>query len=564
MATPSNGTCADAPVAHVPGSIARPLVFWTGIGLLVLGVALVFVEFVHTRAVHLLPSQVGVTPLGLLGVLCDVVGITLAGIALLPRAWRGQKAVGEASVPVDLPNAETSGSAPPAASAHLLAMDSAILTRTHWLTLTRLFAGLVIDTMKPATIGFVLPGMKAEYGISAVEVALFPAFALTGTTVGAVLFGYLADVIGRRASFMLTAFILAGAAVCGLMPAFVWQLATCFLMGLAAGGELPLIYAMLAETMPAKHRGWLSVTIAGVGGLAGLLVASWLALLLEPAFTWRALWLPNLPTALAMLLLLRWIPESPRYLMLRGFHAEAQSAMALVGVRVQGALQGLAAPLRPRSPREMFAPGLRGTTVTLCCYGLAWGLSNWGFVTFLPVMLRDSLGLDAAAASGLLAGASLMALPGTLAAAALFAFWSSKKTAVLAGATTGLTIAAFGLGQPLLAGRLDLVQAVLVGVLVASSSMIGVLAPYSVELFPTALRGAGSGVVSASSKLGGLFAPGLIGGLLTLSPGLLAPALVVAVPIGGATLLMAARAAETRGRRLEEVSGEAPVLALSH
>jgi putative MFS transporter len=542
------------------------LVFSTGISLLVLGVTLVFVEFVQTRASHLLPSQVGVTPLGLAGVLCDVVGITLAGIGLVPRAGRSRKAVADLPMATQPPAAETSETSEPVAptdSAELLAMDSANLTRTHWLMLVRLFAGLVIDTMKPATIGFVLPGMKAEYGISAVEVSLFPVLALTGTTVGAILFGYLADVIGRRASFMITAFILAGAAVCGLMPSFGWQLATCFLMGLAAGGELPLIYAMLAETMPAKHRGWLSVTVAGVGALAGLLVASWLALVLEPRYTWRSLWLPNLPTALLMVVLLRWIPESPRYLMLRGHYNEAQRAMALVGVRVQSALAG-AAPLRQRSAREMFAPGLRGTTLTLCGYGLAWGLSNWGFVTFLPVMLRDSLGMDAATASGLLAGASLIALPGTLGAAALFAFWSSKKTAVLAGATTGLSIAAFGLGQPLLAGRLDLVQLVLVAVLIASSSMIGVLAPYSVELFPTALRGAGSGVVSASSKLGGLFAPGLIGGLLTLSPGLLAPALVVAVPIGGATVLMAVRAAETRGRRLEEVSGEAAVLTLSH
>jgi MFS transporter, putative metabolite:H+ symporter len=564
MTAPAVAEDPVTPSAHVPGRIARPGLFWTGIGLLVLGVALVFIEYAQTRVLSLLPSQVGVTPLAAAGVVFDLVGMVLAGIGLMPRAWRAQEPV-TPPAGSDASDGTTSTIGLPADRSGLLAIDTAVLTATHWLMLIRLFIGLILDTMKPATIGFVLPGMKAEYAVTAAQVSLFPATALAGTTIGAILFGYLADIIGRRASFMLTAVLFAGSAVCGLMPSFEWQLATCFLMGLAAGGELPLIYAMLAETMPARHRGWLSVTVAGVGGLTGLLLASWLALLLEPTFTWRSLFLPNLPTALFMLLLLKWIPESPRYLLLRGFGAEARRAMSQVGVSGPGTLRGGAAPLREHSPREMFAPGLRGTTLTLSSYGLAWGLCNWGFVTFLPTMLRDNLGLDAAAASGLLAGASLMALPGTLAAAALFAFWSSKKTAVLAGAITCLAIAGFGLGQPLLVERMELIQLVLVAVLIASSSMVGVLAPYSVELFPTALRGVGSGVVSASSKLGGLFAPGVMGGLLTLVPGLLVPALVVAVPVGVATVLMAARAPETRGKRLEELSGEeAPALTPAH
>jgi hypothetical protein len=84
------------------------LVFSTGVGLLVLGVTLVFVEFVQTRASDLLPSQVGVTPLGFAGVLCDVVGITLAGIGLVPHTGRSRNALADVPVATYPPATETS------------------------------------------------------------------------------------------------------------------------------------------------------------------------------------------------------------------------------------------------------------------------------------------------------------------------------------------------------------------------------------------------------------------------------------------------------------------------
>ena len=70
----------------------------------------------------------------------------------------------------------------------------------------------------------------------------------------------------------------------------------------------------MAETMPARHRGWLLVALGGVGTSAGYLLAAGAAALLEPIFSWRALWLLGLPTGLLIILLNRFIPESPRFL----------------------------------------------------------------------------------------------------------------------------------------------------------------------------------------------------------------------------------------------------------
>src|SRR5262249_22580223 len=189
----------------------------------------------------------------------------------------------------------------------------------------------------------------------------------------------------------------------------------------------------------------------------------------------------------------------------------------------------------------------------LCLYGFAWGLCNWGFITWLPTMLR-SLGLQPTAVSGLLATSAVFAFPGTLVAAALYGFWSSKRAAVICALGTSGVLGAFALTQPIVAQHPEILGLIVVGLLIAANSMIGVLTPYSVELYPTALRSAGGGMVAGSSKAGGLVGPLAVGAILTAAPGIAAPAIAVGIPIGLAGLVMAWRGRETRGRRLEDLT----------
>lgn len=71
------------------------------------------------------------------------------------------------------------------------------------------------------------------------------------------------------------------------MPEFWWNVVMCLLMGMAAGGMLPVTYALLAEIMPTRHRGWSLVLIGGIGAVGGYLAASSLSALLQPEFGWR-------------------------------------------------------------------------------------------------------------------------------------------------------------------------------------------------------------------------------------------------------------------------------------
>jgi len=83
--------------------------------------------------------------------------------------------------------------------------------------------------------------------------------------------------------------------------------------------------------MPSKHRGWVLVLVGGLGAVGGYFVASGFAATLEPIFSWRILWLMNLPTGLILLGLGRFIPESAKFLLARGRNAEAHAVMACFG-----------------------------------------------------------------------------------------------------------------------------------------------------------------------------------------------------------------------------------------
>lgn len=122
----------------------------------------------------------------------------------------------------------------------------------------------------------------------------------------------------RRSSILVSAVMFVGTSICGAMPSFWWNVGMCFMMGAATGGMLPVTYALLAETMPSVHRGWVMVLVGGLGAIGGYLAASGCAAWLEPLLSWRILCFMNLPTGLLLIALNAFIPESPKFLLAMG------------------------------------------------------------------------------------------------------------------------------------------------------------------------------------------------------------------------------------------------------
>ena len=426
------------------------------------------------------------------------------------------------------------------------APDDTPLGKAHYLTLLVLVVGLVIDTMKPATLGVVLPGLSREYEIDRSTAALLPFVALTGTTVGSFVWGWLADVYGRRVSIILSTIMFIATSVCGAMPDFGWNLLMCFLMGASAGGMMPVVYTLLAEIMPPRSRSWVLVLIGGTGLVGGYLAASYLASLFEPVFGWRALWLQGFPTGIALLMLAKFIPESPKFLAEQGRVEELRRLAHRYGI--------VAKPLAP-APADAAAAGgsQRKITIALVTAALAWSFVNFGLLLWLPSDLQ-ARGYSSALASGIIAKSALIALPTVAAAAWFYSRLSSKWTLVGSILLTSVALAGTLLIDEISSDPI-VVIAVVALLIIGSNAAIAVLLPYTAENYALGVRGRATGLVAGSSKLGGVAVQTLA--LVGLVPSFGAAALILIAPMTAAGLLVGYAGRETRGRSLRDLESAA-------
>ncbi len=480
--------------------------------------------FAMARAMHYrlagMPMDTGM----IVGMALIVLGTLVAAYGLLPRNVAAQRAA--------------------AADIVVAAPEDAALGPAHWGLMAVLVVALVIDVMKPASLGFTVPGMISEYGVPKKTVSLVPFFALAGTVTGSVLWGWIADVYGRKASILLSAVMFVGTSICGAMPSLAWNIAMCFMMGAAAGGMLPVTYALLAEMMPSRHRGWSLVLVGGLGAVGGYFAASGLSAVLQPIFGWRILWLANLPTGLSLVLLGAMIPESAKFLLARGRVEEAEAVMRRFGAT---AVRSAPPPPRRTGSHALTGVALYGKLAALSMCALSWGLINFGLLLWLPADLVAK-GHSVGVSSRLLAESALIAFPTVFVAALLYSRWSTKGALAtmialtLAGLLLVLRLELAGSGSPVLPVAL---------LIVGTNGIIAIVLPYAAESFPLRVRARATGWVAACTKGGGLLAQALTIGGIALSMG--RAALLVMLPTALALILVAWFGRETRGRDLRDL-----------
>src|SRR4051795_1770683 len=315
--------------------------------------------------------------------------------------------------------------------------EDAPLSRAHWMLMSVLVIALIIDIMKPATLGFTLPGMMSEYQVSKATVSSFPFSALTGTVIGSIIWGVLADVYGRKATILLSAVMFVGTSICGAMPSLAWNVGMCFMMGVAAGGMLPVTYALLAEMMPSKHRGWALVLVGGLGAVGGYFAASIFSAVLQPFFGWRILWVLNLPTGLSLVLLGALIPESAKFLLARGRREEARRVMERFGSKARHTRAAEQVALQRGPSVALTGRAFFGKLVALSLAAICYGLINFGLLLWLPAdMVAHGYSMELS--SRLLAESALIAFPTVFIVAYLYSSWSTKWSVV---GSVGVTLA---------------------------------------------------------------------------------------------------------------------------
>ena len=519
----------------------HPAAFWLGSGAVTVGVLL-----------HL-PMYTGARDMGYRLAGMPVDGPMMAGMALV--------LIGLAATLYGL-LPSLSATTKVASTLRIRALDDAKLSPAHIGLLVVMAIAVTIDVMKPVTLSFVAPGFGREYGLKSalnpggsVPVAFLPLAGITGTVLGSIIWGWLGDRIGRRASILLAGVLFIATSVCGSMPDYRWNLFMCFVMGLGVGGMLPITFALLAETIPARHRGWLMVLVGG--DVAGAyIITSWLSAELTPTYGWRILWLLGLPTGVLLLLLNRWIPESPRLLLQNGRETEARAVMTRYRAAVvEETHSDLEVEEHVRSGwAQLFVGPFRGLSLVIGLFGLGVGLVTFGFQLWIPSNLQK-LGFDEVTSATILRDSALLGIPDTFLIAWLYGFWSSKKTMIVLGLITAVSLAGFVILGDRVADNRTRLDLLLILPITGISSILAVLVAYASETFPTRVRSRGTGLAAGASKLGGVVIIALVVAGAT-APSISTTALLGAIPLTLGALAMAVYGVETRRRQLEEITAE--------
>ena len=233
-------------------------------------------------------------------------------------------------------------------------LDALPFGRFHLLVIAALGITWILDGLEVTLAGALSGELKqsSALALSNAQVGLAGSCYLAGAVLGAVLFGWLTDRLGRKKLFTITlAVYLAATAATGLSWD-AWSFVVFrFLTGAGIGGEYTAINSTIQELIPARFRGWTDLIINGSFWLGAAMGAGGSLVLLDPAFIdpaigWRLAFLIGATIGLVILIMRLWIPESPRWLVTHGF---PQAAHAVVrGIEAQFFTRDGALPVHER------------------------------------------------------------------------------------------------------------------------------------------------------------------------------------------------------------------------
>jgi len=426
-------------------------------------------------------------------------------------------------------------------------LERAPLTRFHYVFLIILSLSYALTGMNVLLIGAVLPSIKLEWKLDDVSSGLLLSAGYAGMAIGAVSSGLLSDRIGRKKTLMA---MLAIMSILTAMCAFardVYSMSLLrFLAGIGLGGSLPIPGVYMSEYPPAKYRGRF-VGLVETAWVYGSLLSLVFSYFLIPLYGWQNTFLVALlPLALVPLVAFK-IPESIRYLEEKGRFEEAKGIVVGLDFMKENDVVTTTMEKSKHSISDLFSKEYLKRTTVLWITWAVLVYTYHGIFLWLPT-IYSKMGFTIVRSLEWSFIITLAQVPGYYSAAFLLDRFGRKPV-------TAFYLAMAGLGCVLLSISPN-VELVLLWSLVISFFNLGAwsgLYTYTPELYPTDIRGFGSGVAASIGRIAGIAAPTVTGYLMSVGN---LPYAFTAFSIAHftATLAVALIGPETKGLRLEEIS----------
>ena len=374
-------------------------------------------------------------------------------------------------------------------------------------------AVLFLDGFDTQAIGYVAPALAKEWGLSKGELGPVFSAGLFGLMIGALVFGPLADRVGRK---KIIIFSTAAFGIGALATAFVHDVTALllirFLTGLGLGGAMPNTVAMTSEFNPQRRRATM-VMIMFCGFSIGAALGGFLAAYLIPRFGWRSVFLVGGLAPLVMVPILAWwLPESVRFLATAG-HAPERVAQMLKRISPHTAFAPDArfvvqeTHLAGLPVKHLFRDGRTAATLLLWVVFFMSLLDIYFLANWLPIVLND---LGASVSEAVVIG-SMLQVGGVVGTFALGSVIDRFSFRALALVYFGAVFAVGAIGQ---VGQSALLASIAIfaagfGVVGGQIAANALAAGY----YPTSVRATGIGWALGIGRVGSIVGP-LVGGAL--------------------------------------------------
>jgi MFS transporter, AAHS family, 4-hydroxybenzoate transporter len=370
---------------------------------------------------------------------------------------------------------------------------------------------IVMDGVDSQLLGIAVPSIMAEWGVERTALASVLTGGFIGMMVGGAAAGVAGDRLGRRvaliASVLMFGVMTLGASLAtGLIALGVLR----FLVGVGLQGATPNATAMVSEYVPLRHRAF-AVTATILCIPLGAMLAGLLAIPVLPAVGWRGLFAVGGGLSLVVALaLIRFLPESPRYLARHPARSSELSALLVRAghpVSPESTYVDLSERPAERAPMQALLSGesLRDTlalwSAFVFCLLAVYAGFNW-----IPSMLSD-LGFDSTVASTGITAYNLGGVLGALAGGLAIRRFGSKRTMLtMAGAAclVALGMSVMTIGATTATGLVILMLG-LIGALINAVQVT--MYALAAHMYPTVIRATGVGTASSIGRIGAILSP---------------------------------------------------------